>query len=126
MTRIFPTHRLLQTPHGWLQHFHPSRVLQENLIHVGNGSATSLSILCQTVHHPRGIFNGGDNPIAYTFSLLMFDLILVTTITRIVRLLLKPLKQPKIISQIIVSFLFLSLFSIVIPSKHSNYSSKGT
>lgn len=95
MTRLFPANRLLQTPKNeWQQHAHsiPSRVLQEQ-------------ILCQAQNfHPNGIFYG-DNPLSHTFSALLLHLVLVTTITRIVRFILKPLKQPMIVSQIIVSFL---------------------
>ena len=59
---------------------------------------------CQSAQHshPVGIFNG-DNPLALSFSLIMFNLILNTLITHSLQVLLKPLKQPVIISQIIVS-----------------------
>jgi len=97
MTRLFPANRLLQTANNeWQQNAHsiPSHVLQEQII------------LCQAQQniHPNGIFYG-DNPLSHTFPVLLLHLVLVTTITRIVRFILKPLKQPMIVSQIIVSFL---------------------
>lgn len=110
MTRVFPAKRLLQTSNGWQEPFHSAHVPHKNLINDGSKFATNtVSITCQKIQdfHPIGIFTG-DNPLAYTFSLLMFNLILVTTITRIVRILLKPFKQPKVVSQIIVSFFFSS------------------
>jgi len=93
MTRLFPANRLLQTPNNEWQHSNPSRVLQQQ-------------ILCQAQQnfHPKGIFYG-DNPLSHSFSALLLHFVLVTTITRVVRFILKPLKQPMIVSQIIVSFL---------------------
>jgi hypothetical protein len=81
--------------------------------HNHGSTISSVAILCQeqTNFHPDGIFYG-DNPLSHSFSILMFHLILITTITRIIRFLLKPLKQPIIISQIIVSFLsYIHLFN---------------
>lgn len=105
MTRVFPAQRLLQTPNGWNQHVNPSRVLQEYMNSSINVSGTPINIVCEAaIEVPNvGIFLG-DNPLKHSFSLVLFNLLLVTTITRIVRFLLKPLRQPKIISQIIVSF----------------------
>ncbi|CAK8566014.1 unnamed protein product [Lathyrus sativus] len=63
---------------------------------------STYEILCQVQPdtHPSGIFYG-DNPLTHAFSLLLFHLILVSAITRIARFILKPLKQPNIVSQII-------------------------
>ncbi|XP_061359927.1 cation/H(+) antiporter 24 [Gastrolobium bilobum] len=73
------------------------------MVKIGTNSTTPLPILCHSVNdfHPSGILTNGDNPLAYPFSLLIFHLILVIAITRTVRFLLKPLRQPVIISQII-------------------------
>ncbi|XP_045822208.1 cation/H(+) antiporter 24 [Trifolium pratense] len=70
--------------------------------HSHGSTISSISILCQeqSNFHPSGIFYG-DNPLTHSFSILMFHLILITTITRIFRFLLKPFKQPIIISQIL-------------------------
>lgn len=117
MTRLFPIRRLLQTTtNGWKNHSIPSHVLQEKMVTIiVNGSSTSFPIVCQAPRnfHPFGLFSG-HNPLAHTFSLLLFHLILVTTITRIFRFLLKPLKQPIIISQIIVSFFYYYILYIII------------
>ncbi|TKY47208.1 Cation/H(+) antiporter 25 [Spatholobus suberectus] len=103
MTRVFTPHRLLQASNGWQQHFNPPRLLQQNMVDLPmNNSTTSFPILCHSVQasHSSGIFLGG-NPLAHSFSLILFNLILITAITRILRFLLKPLRQPLIISQII-------------------------
>ncbi|RDY04398.1 Cation/H(+) antiporter 24, partial [Mucuna pruriens] len=103
MTRLFPAHGLLQTSNGWQQHFNSPLVVQHNVVNISmNGSTTSFPILCESTQdaHTAGIFYG-DNPFTHSFSLLMFNLVFITAITRILRLLLKPLKQPLIISQII-------------------------
>ncbi|KAJ1384527.1 Sodium/solute symporter superfamily [Sesbania bispinosa] len=103
MTRAFPAYRSVQTPYGWHKHFHPSYALQGTVENVANGSAIPFSIVCETgkeFDHSPGIFSG-DNPFTHSFPLIMFHLVLIITITRIVRFLLKPLRQPIIISQII-------------------------
>ncbi|XP_019439269.1 PREDICTED: cation/H(+) antiporter 24-like [Lupinus angustifolius] len=63
---------------------------------------TSIPFICEKIQdfHPLGIIHG-DNLTHYNYSLLMFNFILVVTITGIIRLLLRPLKQPKVVSQII-------------------------
>uniref|UniRef100_A0A2C9U316 Uncharacterized protein n=1 Tax=Manihot esculenta TaxID=3983 RepID=A0A2C9U316_MANES len=47
-----------------------------------------------------GIFYG-ENPFDYSFSLILFEIILIISISRIIRILLKPLRQPRIISDIL-------------------------
>lgn len=54
-----------------------------------------------------GVFYG-ENPLKAPFPLLLLEMSLVIVISRLVRLLLKPLKQPRVVSDVIVS-LFLSL-----------------
>ena len=105
MTRLLQTHSWLQTSNGWKEEFDPPPILQQNMVDVTmNNNTISFPIFCQSIQqsHPVGIFNGG-NPLAHSFSLIMFNLILNTLITRSLQVLLKPLKQPVIISQIIVS-----------------------
>ncbi|EEF46024.1 monovalent cation:proton antiporter, putative [Ricinus communis] len=67
-----------------------------------NRIATQVVEICEKIHapHPLGIFYG-ENPLEYSFSLVLFELILIIVLSRIVRLLLKPLKQPRIVSDII-------------------------
>ncbi|KAH1159719.1 hypothetical protein GLYMA_11G164200v4 [Glycine max] len=103
MTRLLQTHSWLQTSNGWKEEFDPPPILQQNMVDVTmNNNTISFPIFCQSIQqsHPVGIFNGG-NPLAHSFSLIMFNLILNTLITRSLQVLLKPLKQPVIISQII-------------------------
>lgn len=62
-------------------------------------------VVCQPYtfeNHSPGIFYG-ENPLKFSFTLLLFEVSLVVVITRLVRYLLKPLKQPRIVSEIIVS-----------------------
>lgn len=67
------------------------------------------AIYCSRIHekHPFGIFIYGENPQELSFSLVLLELSLVLVLTHIIRHLLKPLKQPRVISEILVrSFLF--------------------
>lgn len=69
---------------------------------------SQIPMICRQVHkaHPFGIFYGA-NPLDYSFTLVLLEIIVVLVTSRIIRLLLKPLKQPRVVSDIIVSvFLF--------------------
>ncbi|KAL1332465.1 hypothetical protein HN51_061270 [Arachis hypogaea] len=94
MTRVFPIHD---------HHIRHSRTLIQSLKHIDDDSiATSLALSCQSMQEFRagGLFNGGgNNHTASTFSLLMLDLILIIVVTRILRILFKPLKQPELVCQ---------------------------
>ncbi|XP_057956700.1 cation/H(+) antiporter 24 [Malania oleifera] len=61
-------------------------------------------ITCHHLHgsHPfgLGIFRG-ESPLRFTFPLFLFELFLVIIIIHIVRFLLKPLKQPRIVAEAI-------------------------
>lgn len=117
MTRLFSAHGLLEASNGWEQQFSHSYeqhgyMAEQNLVNItlSDNSTTSYPILCHSIKdsHSAGIFYG-DTPLRHPFSLIMFNLVFITIITRIIQILLKPLKQPLIISQIIVSFLLLHL-----------------
>ncbi|KAK7387270.1 hypothetical protein VNO78_27940 [Psophocarpus tetragonolobus] len=103
---VYPAYRLLQQPsHRWQQHSNTHRNMQQaGIINIAMNDNTTLPIpiLCHSTQdlYSAGIF-ARDNPFSHSFSLLMFNLIFITLITRIIRFLLKPLKQPLIISQII-------------------------
>ncbi|KAL8525798.1 hypothetical protein ACS0TY_015152 [Phlomoides rotata] len=58
--------------------------------------------ICRSIKndHSFGIYYG-ENPLKFSFPLLLLELSFLVVITRIVRLVLKPLRQPKVISQII-------------------------
>ncbi|KAJ7959890.1 Cation/H(+) antiporter like [Quillaja saponaria] len=100
MVRVFPSHRFL-SPYGW-----PWRLLSDGLQAKfqaqSNGSAPDYKASCHMTHlpHPSGIYYG-DSPLNYSFTLLLLELILVVATIHIVRFLLKPFKQPRIISEII-------------------------
>lgn len=54
----------------------------------------------------------GDNPLDFAFPLLIVQTTLILVVSRFLAFLLKPLRQPKVIAEIVVriySFLFLSL-----------------
>ncbi|XAR58874.1 hypothetical protein NMG60_11014442 [Bertholletia excelsa] len=72
-------------------------------VHIG-GSATAKEAIfvCRKVEqtHPSGVFYGG-NPLDYTFTLVILEVIFIIIVTRTVRYLLRPLKQPRIVAEII-------------------------
>lgn len=51
----------------------------------------------------RGVFHGED-PLDFSLPLLLLQLSLISIVTRVFQLILKPLGQPVIVSQILVSF----------------------
>ncbi|EFJ28404.1 hypothetical protein SELMODRAFT_231581 [Selaginella moellendorffii] len=61
-------------------------------------NSNSTCKLASTTSH--GIWQG-DNPIEFSLSLLIVQIILVLTVTRVLGLLLKPLRQPRVIAEII-------------------------
>lgn len=62
--------------------------------------------------HSPGIFYGKD-PLQFSIPLLLLELSMVILITRLVHYVLRPLKQPRIISEILVSIFFSSGFYIL-------------
>lgn len=72
---------------------------------------TRVRVICEKIHspHPLGIFYG-ENPFDYSFSLILFEIILIISISRIIRILLKPLRQPRIISDILVSYSYIYIY----------------
>ncbi|XP_059663579.1 cation/H(+) antiporter 24-like [Cornus florida] len=63
-------------------------------------------VICRRTHHshPFGIFYG-ENPLDFSFPLMLMEISLVILITRILRFLLKPLKQPRIVSEVLGGFI---------------------
>lgn len=49
----------------------------------------------------------GDNPLDYAFPLLIVQTTLILVVSRFLAFLLKPLRQPKVIAEIVVSVLLL-------------------
>ncbi|KVI11296.1 cation/H(+) antiporter 24-like [Cynara cardunculus var. scolymus] len=60
-------------------------------------------IYCTHIHdkNPFGVFINGESPHESSFSLLLLELSLVLVVTHVIRHLLKPLKQPRVISEIL-------------------------
>ena len=61
-------------------------------------------VSCRTTvnkHRSIGIFYG-ENPLQTPFSLLLLEMSLVILLSRLVRFLLKPLRQPRVVSDVIV------------------------
>ncbi|KAK3206611.1 hypothetical protein Dsin_020657, partial [Dipteronia sinensis] len=63
---------------------------------------TTIPTICRNIHkdHSVGIYYG-ENPLHYSFTLMLFEIIFVISTTRIIRFILKPLKQPRVVSEII-------------------------
>lgn len=62
-------------------------------------------VICREVHydHPFGVFYG-QNPLDFSFPLFLLQISTLIAITRILRFLLKPLRQPNIVSEILVIY----------------------
>lgn len=113
MVRVFPLYRP-QASDGWqwpsnFDGFQASVKAQASDSHVYSGAP----LICrQTTRHesPFGIFYG-ENPLDDFFPLFLLEMSFVIVVTRLLRLLLKPLKQPRIVCEILVSFIIVfSLF----------------
>lgn len=64
----------------------------------------------------NGVFQG-DNPLDFALPLAILQICLVVVLTRLLGFLLRPLRQPRVIAEIVVSiFLSLSLKTILLPS----------
>jgi hypothetical protein len=57
----------------------------------------------------------GDNPLDFAFPLLIVQTVLVLVVSRSLALLFKPLRQPKVIAEIVVSTTHILFFSITRP-----------
>lgn len=53
----------------------------------------------------------GDNPLHHAFPLLIVQTTLVLFVSRLLALLLKPLRQPKVIAEILVLFFYFFIFA---------------
>ncbi|KAJ7964262.1 Cation/H(+) antiporter like [Quillaja saponaria] len=96
MVRVFPSHRSL-TSYGWPWRLLPGGLMAKSRFQ-SSGSGVDNNA-CHLTHLP-GLY-AGDTPLNYSFRLLLLDIIMVIIIIRIVRFILKPLKQPRIVSEII-------------------------
>lgn len=62
-------------------------------------------VICRAIHPPHtfGIFYG-ENPLQFSFPLVLLEISTIIAISRLIRYILKPLRQPRVISEILVSF----------------------
>lgn len=56
----------------------------------------------------NGVFQG-DNPIDFALPLAILQIVIVIVLTRVLAYILRPLRQPRVIAEVIVSF-FLFIF----------------
>jgi hypothetical protein len=57
----------------------------------------------------NGVFQG-DNPIDFALPLAILQIVIVIVLTRVLAYLLRPLRQPRVIAEVIVSFFFFCQF----------------
>jgi hypothetical protein len=106
MVRFVQLYHPLPDHARWRHAEQYSRDLLQTTEEVDESSSTTPHhvFICRRTHpsHCLGIFHG-ENPLNCSFNIILFDLVLMILITTVLRLLLKPLKQPRIVSEIIVS-----------------------
>lgn len=59
----------------------------------------------------NGVFQG-DNPIDFALPLAVLQIVIVIVLTRLLAYILRPLRQPRVIAEVIVSFFFYLSLSI--------------
>ena len=111
MVRVYPIYRSL-APSGHSDGFSSTMKVQVAELHAPSNVIQSPEMIftCHSIQdsHPYGIFYG-ENPLNSSFTLFLLDISLVIVIIQILRFLLKPLKQPRIVAEIILSFFFFFL-----------------
>lgn len=87
---------------------------------MSNAPALRANLVCTSFNqiNSKGLFVG-DDPLDYSVPALLLQLSLISVFTRIIQSLLKPLGQPLIVSQILVSIyislsFFISLFYLMV------------
>lgn len=75
---------------------------------MANKSDDTIVCYAPTMITTNGVWQG-DNPLDYSLPLFILQLTMVVVTTRMLVFMLKPLRQPRVISEILVS-LSLSLF----------------
>lgn len=61
----------------------------------------------------NGVFQG-DSPLDYALPLVILQICLVLVFTRFLAYLLKPLRQPRVVAEIIVSLIFPVSFLVIV------------
>lgn len=60
----------------------------------------------------NGVFQG-DNPLDFALPLAILQICLVVVLTRLLGLLLRPLREPRVIAEIVVCFLLWELYLFI-------------
>lgn len=95
--------------------------MAQNTSSTTNMETTPIVCYAPTMITTNGVWQG-DNPLDYSLPLFILQLTLVVVVTRVLVFLLKPLRQPRVIAEILVSTLSqcfyytLGLFSILFES----------
>ncbi|CAN6559274.1 unnamed protein product [Malus baccata var. baccata] len=103
MVREFPLYHLPTPWDGSSNRFQASLKAQADNVSINlNNVYPSIIISCGKARE-AGAFNllYGENPLKNSFTLLLLEFALVIILTRILRVLLKPFKQPRIVSEVI-------------------------
>lgn len=81
----------------------------QNVTNASDVSNTTIVCYAPTMITTNGIWQG-DNPLDYSLPLFILQLTLVVVTTRIFVLLLKPFRQPRVISEILVTIIISNFF----------------
>ncbi|XVF46176.1 hypothetical protein PTKIN_Ptkin03bG0006000 [Pterospermum kingtungense] len=107
MVRVFPAARQPLEGHSQGYQLSPAMEIRHDMVanakfQTSSRGTAAMPLVCVRAQesHSFGIFYG-QNPLMFSFNVILVDLILIILITRIVRLLLKPLIQPRIVSDLI-------------------------
>lgn len=78
--------------------------MEKNVTRIPMTLSKEGQIVCLQIYrsHSFGIFNG-DNPLEYSVPIMLLQLSVLMVITRTLRFILKPLRQPRVVSEILVS-----------------------
>lgn len=122
MVRVFPVVGGNFAQYVW-RNFHGGDIISGKMVEriqvvggVGHKTADGVGIACR-VSRPStsGVFYGS-NPLEDSFSALLLDVVFVILIIHLLHLFLRPLHQPKIVSQILVRSCFFFSFFFSFPS----------
>ncbi|XP_022728705.1 cation/H(+) antiporter 24-like [Durio zibethinus] len=109
MVRAFPARHPF-TPHGWQGHSQgyqqPTMGIRGAKFQTSNRGTAAFPLVCVRTKEPHsfGIFYG-HNPLMFSFNVILVGLILINLITRTFRFLLKPLRQPRLVSELIAGII---------------------
>lgn len=87
--------------------------MDNQLMATANKTVETIVCYAPTMITTNGIWQG-DNPLDYSLPLFILQLTLVVVTTRLLVYILKPLRQPRVISEILVSFIFYDSYKRVI------------